>query len=387
VHDRIELPDPTGPFATGRTVFHWIDHARDEPDTEDPNDRRELLVYLWYPAEPSNRGTPAPYFPELEGLKRKLGEDALKTGMGEAYDSIVRPRRTRSTSNATVVADGRRHPVLVFSHGMEEKSTFYTALLEDLASHGYVVAAIEHPYHSLGVVYPDGRTVAFNRKKWRLNRPRPRLDPGASDRFEVANQTTGARDIMFVLDQLEKLDNGDVGNPFRGRLDLARAGAFGHSFGGFVAARAGELDNRLKGCLNVDGTNNGRPFLTDAPAGGPTQPFMYVGSKFTGRKDRRDGPDPESLQFTESLFRSIRAPSYRVVIEGFEHEDCADGPILAAMPGSPAMTARLRRMQVVRAYVNGFFDKHVLGKPTPLLDGPSADYPEVRFHRFNPSRP
>jgi hypothetical protein len=237
------------------------------------------------------------------------------------------------------------------------------------------------------VVYPNGRTVTFNRKKWRLDRPRPRLDPQAADRFELANQTTGARDTSFVLDQLTRLNSGAISSSFAGRLDLSRSGVFGHSIGGFIAARAATLDPRFKACLNLDGSNFGRPFLTDGSGRYPRQPFLFLGSKFTGRNDRRDGPDRESLRFTESLFRSIPAVSYRVTIEGFEHSDCTDRPILAAKPATPALSAKLRNMQIVRTYVHAFFDKHLMGNTVPLLDGPASEYPEVRIQRFDPARP
>src|SRR5262249_32715686 len=48
---RIELPDPTGSLALGRMVFHWTDTSSPAPNTNDAKDRRELPVYLWYPAE------------------------------------------------------------------------------------------------------------------------------------------------------------------------------------------------------------------------------------------------------------------------------------------------------------------------------------------------
>jgi hypothetical protein len=114
---------------------------------------------------------------------------------------------------------------------------------------------------------------------------------------------------------------------------------------------------------------------------------MFLGSIFTGRNDRRNGPDQESLRFTESVFRSLPAMSYRVTIEGFEHPDCSDRPILAARPGTSAMSAKLREMQIVRTYVHTFFDKYLLGSTVLLLDGPTREYPEVRIQRFEPPRP
>src|SRR5262249_45098060 len=143
-----------------------------------------------------------------------------------------------------------------------------------------------------------------------------------ADQFNLRHYTLGAKNASFVLDQLQKLDAGKLAGPFKGRLDLARVGIFGHSLGGQVAGRAGELDKRFKACLNLDGWNNGRPFLTDKTGSGPQQPFMSLGSKFTGLKDRRDGPEPESRKYTEALFRQVSSGSYWVVITSFEHSEC-----------------------------------------------------------------
>ena len=64
---KVELPTPTGKHAVGRTSFHWIDSSRFEEITDDPNDRRELMVTIWYPAE-SATGETAPYVDNLDKL-------------------------------------------------------------------------------------------------------------------------------------------------------------------------------------------------------------------------------------------------------------------------------------------------------------------------------
>ena len=45
------LPRPSGPYQVGTVTYHWLDAERDETFTDDPADRRELMVQLWYPAE------------------------------------------------------------------------------------------------------------------------------------------------------------------------------------------------------------------------------------------------------------------------------------------------------------------------------------------------
>jgi len=45
-------------------------------------------------------------------------------------------------------------PVIVFTHGLGGNRTTYSTLCSDIASHGYIVAVLEHRYHSRVVEIP-----------------------------------------------------------------------------------------------------------------------------------------------------------------------------------------------------------------------------------------
>ena len=49
--------EPTGPHRVGTKLYHWVDHQRNEPYSKNPNDRRELMVQIWYPAAEKARGS------------------------------------------------------------------------------------------------------------------------------------------------------------------------------------------------------------------------------------------------------------------------------------------------------------------------------------------
>src|SRR5262245_3323547 len=93
-----ELPAPTGKFAAGRTSFHWVDASRPEAMTDDPNDRRELMVTIWYPAE-SATGEPAPYgetalyIDNLDRLAGAIDQDQI---------NIARTVQTHSIAEAKI---------------------------------------------------------------------------------------------------------------------------------------------------------------------------------------------------------------------------------------------------------------------------------------------
>jgi D-alanyl-D-alanine carboxypeptidase len=374
------LPPPTGPYPIGRISFHWIDASRQEV-TNNSTAPRELLVYLWYPAERTATGPPAPYFPEHHGLARALGEEALKREFGAAYSAMTGPMPTHAMADANVSSLRRRYPVLLFSHGLEEKSGFYTALIEELASHGYVVAAVEHPYDALGVVFPDGRVVPFNQKKWRKQRPRP-VDLG----WESVQEAVLAKDILFVLDQLEKLASSKAGGPFAGRLDLTHVGAMGHSLGGKGIARAGAMDKRLSACVNLDGWSGGSPMGSDTRDSSPQQPFMMLAGSHTGA-DYPPGPRRvKSLCRTENFFQRVKSGSYWVTVTGLQHMDVTDLPLLSSTLNPFTAAARRRKLQIVRAYLRAFFDQYLMDKPCALLNGRSNEYPEVVVQRFGPAQ-
>ena len=47
----IELPAPTGPFAVGRAIYAWADELHPDTLAQVPGTKREVLAWIWYPAE------------------------------------------------------------------------------------------------------------------------------------------------------------------------------------------------------------------------------------------------------------------------------------------------------------------------------------------------
>jgi Platelet-activating factor acetylhydrolase, isoform II len=147
---RFPLPAPTGRYQTGRVAFQWIDHQRPELETRAPEDFRELLVYLFYPAQPTARVSRAPYMADADVMSPYWKEDLTNR---------LKSLPAFSGENAPLLAGRTRFPVVIFAPGGGQKALAYTTLLEDLASHGYVVAAIEPPYNAPAMRFPDGTTI------------------------------------------------------------------------------------------------------------------------------------------------------------------------------------------------------------------------------------
>src|SRR5262249_19161994 len=151
---------------------------------------------------------------------------------------------TNSCLNAPV-ADGR-HPVVVFSPGFTATFTDYTFLLEDLASRGYLVAAINHTYDATAVEFPDGR---LEKSLFGSHLTSYTHSDAQTLAFVAAVRLA---DIKFVLDTLQRLAaEGD--GPFTGKLDLSRIALAGHSLGGLTTILGLQSDRRFASAVILDG--------------------------------------------------------------------------------------------------------------------------------------
>ena len=57
------MPEPTGRHSVGRVSYDLVDPARTEIYAANPEDRRELVVFVWYPAKSQPAVEFAPYLP------------------------------------------------------------------------------------------------------------------------------------------------------------------------------------------------------------------------------------------------------------------------------------------------------------------------------------
>ncbi len=370
----VELPSPTGLFTVGRTTFYWKDSARPETLSDNPNDKRELMVTLWYPAEKEAGLSPAVYFPHYELIG------------GQSSTPLPSSLKAHAFEQAPVARARQTLPVILFSHGLGENTARYSAMLEELASHGYVVAAIDHTYENQGVVFPDGRIVRWsNRWEWAFDR-----DSIDQERFIRAQLAVMVDDVSFVLDQLKELNEEPIG-VFKRRLDLSNIGFFGHSLGGAIAPRVCQKDRRFKGCLNQDGMFLGEALMLDAAGDKLARPFMFVGHCDAVTDDTLDlmalsrkeyeGHDLARRRRAFRILDTMPLESYVVSISGAEHSSFTDNPLLEAHTLS-TYRSRERTLGVIRDYTREFFDKYLMGKPSTLLDKKSCKYPQAIVDRF-----
>lgn len=227
------LPAPTGSYAVGRTIFNWVDESR--VDLLSPKGYREIPVWVWYPAAPAKDAQNAEWLPGLWGelLAAALApRPALDKPASEKYP--VNTLRSHSYADAPVVAGQSKFPVILFAPGYGSGPGEYASLIENLVSRGYIVAGIVPTYFSLFTVFQDGRVVGQFQNAGDVAGV-PRAVASRPDTLEPAFRLW-VGDLRFTLNQLEKL-NADSKSALHGRLDRARVGVCGHSFGATAASQ------------------------------------------------------------------------------------------------------------------------------------------------------
>ncbi|WP_369175201.1 alpha/beta hydrolase family protein [Streptomyces sp. R28] len=338
-----QLPRPTGPHAVGRSTVHLVDADRPDPWVPSAG-ARQLMVSMYYPARPGTGGATAPYMTAEEA--RLLLE--LRVPDATVPPETISGVRTWAHTEARP-APGR-FPLVVLSPGFTLPRATLTGLAEDLASRGYVVALVDHPYENAGTTLPDGQT----------------LPCAICDEFPSiggsAVAESRAEDISFVLD---RLTGRHPAWRYARVIDAKRIGMAGHSIGGNAAAATMAADARVRAGVNMDGT-----FFAPVPATGlDGRPFLMVGAENRPPLDRT----------WDEAWAHLDGWKRWLTVAGTDHGSFTDVPLLAELVGIPD-TAPLpyeRSSALTRAYVAAFFDLHLKGVPQPVLDGPSPANPEV----------
>ncbi|MFQ5408814.1 MAG: alpha/beta hydrolase family protein [Anaerolineales bacterium] len=360
------VPAATGPYAVGTVTQHLVDSARRETYSGRSDEPRELMVQLWYPVEPpAPAAARAPYLDHIDVIGPALAESV---GLPALFLDHVALSLTDAVLEADVSRAETSYPVVVFSHGWTSIRSLHTTLAMELASHGYVVVGIDHPYGAAVTVFPDGRAVFVNEEALPFGAPDEEFQRAANTLADV-----WATDVQFVLDTLASANKDDP--RFGGRLDLGHVGMFGHSTGGGSMLEFCARDDRCTALLAMDAWF---PPVSDAVlSSGIPQPLLFMHSEVWSTAVN------DALR--DRFLAAQTAETYELTIAGTQHYDFTDTGLLT--PFAPRLGLRKgpidaeRGLRIVNAYALAFFDSFLKGAPSDLLAGPSAEYPEVDLRK------
>ncbi len=270
-------PDENGPYSVGHATVIVTDTSRN-PDGSTPvtTAGRPLYLHLWYPARATTSahvtytwnnpiynqnpgGTVYPGFPDLPAL----------TFIGSPSFNPVKEGAP---------LDRASFPLLVASHGLETAAAkTIPDTLETLASHGYIVAAVEH----------SGNNDAWYQADFLENTIGLPLGPNPS----IAQSLTGliaqrSLDVRFAIGaMLQGVVDQKTGISFSSHIDAEKIGVLGYSLGGETTlatvtgiSSAGLLpDSRVKAAFMGAGSNYG-PVLSPADYANARVPLLFFGN-------------------------------------------------------------------------------------------------------------
>lgn len=348
-----QLFPPTGPYAIGRTSYEWIDATRPEVHTEDEDDVRALAVEVWYPAEWPDYVERAPIMPpELAAFFEDV--NSLPRGMFLAI-------RANAVYDAPLASAQGTYPVVIFDPGFSASVFQYSVMIEELASHGYVVIGMSHPYATALTVYPDGRAVAA------LGGDHLRSLWVPRDIYDGELEGAWLPDTRLAVAQIAALNDDDPNGLFTGRLDTARYGMIGHSQGARTISEICYLDARCAGAINLDGSYSAEVDL------GMDRPYMIM---------LADNGVEDLITTFQTGLESLGAGFYALMIPRTHHNSFMDTAFWASLvmdePPEGVGAAQIAVMDY-RLYATAFFDRHLRGLDVPLLDGASPEHPEVFY--------
>ena len=349
-------------------VRHAIDPTRDEPLSGIAGDRRRVSLSLFFPVRPGATAAVAPTVPERRQIKAWLrGND-----WPDDEALILADRYGALSGNAVAASEpiDDRLPLVLFSPGGYQSRHHYRLLCEHIASHGYLVAAVSHPYAGLDY-FPDlgllGRHPRWTARGGENHQGR--------DEFYDAMTEVLVGDLQFVLDSQEGLPA-----ILTRRVIRDAVGLVGHSRGGRPSSRLAVVDRRIAATALLD---NLPPSPDRVQGHHGAVMLMRVGDWATDDHWARPGGSPrwtlERLAAARRLIAEHRGPAYDVAISGIGHMSFSDRPLIEPerfrSPRAPDQAFR-----AVSSLLLAFLDRH-------LKDAGPAELPRLPGTEIFSNRP
>lgn len=347
------------------------------------------MVQVWYPTE-AGTGEYAPFIPDTRILSY-MGENFGLPGFTFQHLKYV---SSHSYSGGEVSSEQASYPLILANPGNISSRFLHTSQAENLASHGYIVAVIDHTYNTFATMFPDGRITTSTTDN--LFSPDYDYQTGREVRDKLGKVLT--EDVAFALDQFDLIQSGQIPSHLKGRIDLGHVGVFGHSIGGATAYDA-SYDPRITVGIDLDG---GLYRLRERE--GLRKPFLFINSESYSEKlkrvmDNRVYTDAElnlmgstrewEDQVTEDkklelerMRETVNEGGQVLYIDNTEHLNFADVQFISPIFNMLGITGKItpeRANSVINAYMLDFFNMYLKNQGGNLMKGPDSRFPEVKF--------
>lgn len=354
----VTIPHPNGTYGVDISTIKLTDTSRLDPFAP-TLESRSVMTSLFYPAAQINKCQ----FQLLDYMPPTTAafED-------EAYSSYGLPNGTFeslklslcSALSGSASIDLQEFPIVLFSPGHGGSRLLYNAMAQSVASHGFIVITMDHPYDPDIVEYPDGTVVLAANI--------------STDAQIILDVETRARDTSFVLDYFkEPCDMNSLPLFLKKGLNTDKVAMFGHSLGGATAATAMMNDSRIAVGINLDGA-----FWGSVIENGVRNPFLIFG---------HEGHNQSTDSTWGDIWPHLGHDRLELTLNGSEHATFVDFPLLLEvlgltdeLPGAVKLLGSLpgtRAMEIITTYVRAFLKFGLGYEKSALLRGPSSRFPEV----------
>lgn len=265
----VKTPVPTGEYAVG-TFTYTVYNDREETLYCAPGTKRSIPVRVYYPVYRES----VKDLPKARYLSKDMVE-AIKKNFHVPlnYDKLEQSGENRSEcyENAPFI-EGSRFPLILFSHGLGGFRETNTFLLIELASHGYVVASVGHPYEGILTELDDG--TKYKLAKGIKSKCYSPMIPAVLALSKVTRAKGTNEELWALFDSVQRKYNRFIGMERLPEWELDTKAAFkylkenhsdlidiesgvgvgGHSMGGLTAFALCEDEPETFVCgINMDG--------------------------------------------------------------------------------------------------------------------------------------
>lgn len=215
------LLTPTGQYGVGYKDIHvlntnlcpdafYLDSLKlDDYSEENTKHCHEIMLRVYYPTK--DKPVLSNFYdqPVLDDFISDLKNNVELTGEQKRSLKKLYKIKTYNAKDAAPVSD-KRFPIIFFVPGSGVQSQNYNNTIDELVSHGYVVAAMNSVYIAGSIALPNGHVVQGYKK------------------YQESIRLTEYSDLEYVFQNLQKID---YGKDLSAIISFDKIGMLGHSMG------------------------------------------------------------------------------------------------------------------------------------------------------------